>query len=558
LAAWRARTFAPRQLILRSGDRVHALTLGTRTQQAVAGAALVALLWTAGAGIGLYWQNTRLDGTARELAQAERSYADLMAEVERARGQMVALANKVNTQTPVRVDPDGDRADASEEAGAPSGLALPQQVARLTEALDALAERNGQLNDRLAAREDALAQVTARNAELVAERVRVERALSETEAALADARLNRSDLHTRVSELREQLRAAQARRQASQQGRLSAEARIAELEERLAVARERAQDAEHRSASLKETLETTRAKRADLVQEREVLAGKVARLEKALGQDGAESSGSLGERIAGLEKALMNAERRGDRLAQVRDVLTSKLADLSQTVHELRARQSDMVAKLSERTLPGLDAIEKTVTMTGLDVDALVKRVRQARSGQGGPFIPASLDLPGPAVAADQLARLDSQMQRLAALQAALGAMPLSAPVDAFWISSHYGKRKDPYNGRWAMHEGIDLAATAGSPVLATAPGTVAFAGEKSGYGRTVDIDHGFGLKTRYAHLRSIMVAKGDRIGHRQTIGALGSSGRSTGPHVHYEVLVAGEPMDPEKFLKAGKHVFKN
>ncbi len=148
-------------------------------------------------------------------------------------------------------------------------------------------------------------------------------------------------------------------------------------------------------------------------------------------------------------------------------------------------------------------------------------------------------------------------MQRLVALQAALGSMPLTAPVDSFWISSHFGKRKDPYNGRWAMHEGIDLAATAGSRVVATAPGKVVFAGTKSGYGRLVEIDHGFGLRTRYAHLRSIRVETGQRVEHRQTVGTLGSSGRSTGPHVHYEVLVEGEPMDPDDFLEAGKHVFK-
>jgi murein DD-endopeptidase MepM/ murein hydrolase activator NlpD len=293
--------------------------------------------------------------------------------------------------------------------------------------------------------------------------------------------------------------------------------------------------------------------------ERARLAEKVGRLEDALGATGRgqADSDNLGARISGLEKALLAAERRGDDLAQVRTALLAEIDDLTAKIEQLRARQSGLVAQLTERTRPGLAAIEKTIAMTGMDVDALVRRVQQSRRGRGGPFVPASLQLPGPEAARDQLARLDRQTRRLAALQTALGAMPLSAPVEAFWISSQFGKRKDPVNGRWAMHEGTDLAATAGSPVLATAPGRVTFAGRKSGYGRLVIVDHGFGLTTYYGHLRSIAVERGQRVGNRETVGALGSSGRSTGPHVHYEVRVDGSPLDPENFLKAGKHVFK-
>jgi murein DD-endopeptidase MepM/ murein hydrolase activator NlpD len=184
--------------------------------------------------------------------------------------------------------------------------------------------------------------------------------------------------------------------------------------------------------------------------------------------------------------------------------------------------------------------------------------VRVEVGGQGGPYRPIALGLPSPVrgEAAAQ-ADLDRQTRRMAALQSALAAMPLTAPVDSFWVSSNFGKRRDPYNGKWAMHEGLDLAATAGSPVRATAPGRVTFAGTKSGYGRMVVIDHGYGLTTRYAHLRSVSVRTGEQVEHRATVGALGSSGRSTGPHVHYEVRFDGAPLDPANFLEAGKHVFK-
>ena len=553
LHAWQQRAFPPRQLILRSETGVHAITLGSRLQQTVAGGLLVAVVWTAGAGVALYWQSERIDGTARQLAQAERSYADLMAEVDQARSKMVELAGTLDDAAPVSVV---DPLVISEEGGAQAPL--PQEMSRLSAALDALAERNGRLNDKLAEQDRQLSGLKRRNAELSAEQVRVEKALRETEQALSDARLNRGDLHTRVSELRAELRAAQTRRQATQQGKLSAESRVAELSERLEVAREDLAATTARAQTLQAELQATREKRTTLLDEREQLAGKVSRLEKALGAGGDQGAGgSLGERIAGLENALLAAERRGDDLAQVRDALLAEIDDLHGRIDQLHARQSGLVAQLTERTRPGLAAIEKTIAMTGMDVDDLVRRVQESRQGRGGPFVPVAFQLPGPSVAADQLARLDRQTQRLAALQAAMGAMPISAPVDSFWISSHFGKRKDPYNGRWAMHEGIDLAATAGSPVLATAPGRVKFAGRKSGYGRIVIIDHGFGMTTHYGHLRSISVEQGARVANRATIGALGSSGRSTGPHVHYEIRVDGSPLDPENFLKAGKHVFK-
>lgn len=573
IARWNARAFQPRQIILRSDDRIHALKLSQRLQQFAAGTALLTLTWTAVSIGALYYQSGEIEGKRAQLARAEKAYGDLLADVQRARSEVIALAATVQGQAPVEgvndklnaaasaaAAKDGQTASAAdteelEPAGA-SARGLPLAIGRLQAALDSLAERNGKLSDKLIDVQQELERSRGRTAALTAERVRVERALEQTQQALSDAKLNRTDLHDRVSQLRSELKLAQVKRQASQQDRLDAESRIAELEERLAVARESEQELENKVAGLEQELTESEKAREQLVAERENLSGKVGRLERALGE-GTTMSGSLGERIAGLEKALMAAEKRGDALAAERDQLRQHVASLKTTVEQLEARQSGLVERASARTLYSLEAVEKTIAMTGLDVDAVASRVRSARSGTGGPFIEASFTPASVEVQVAEVERLDRQMQRLVALQTALGSMPLTAPVDSFWTSSHFGKRKDPYNGRWAMHEGVDLAATAGSPVHATAPGTVVFAGQKSGYGRMVEVDHGFGIRTRYAHLRSIQAKRGDRVAHRQTIGALGSSGRSTGPHVHYEVLVEGEPVDPSNFLKAGKYVFK-
>ena len=135
--------------------------------------------------------------------------------------------------------------------------------------------------------------------------------------------------------------------------------------------------------------------------------------------------------------------------------------------------------------------------------------------------------------------------------------MLFRSPLDNFALMSGFGARHDPFTGQAAMHYGLDMSAPMRTPVMATAPGTVVVAGWKSRYGRMVEIDHGNGLRTRYGHLYKINVRRGQKVDFREVVGLLGSSGRSTGPHVHYEVLVNGEPTDPNKFLRAGKDVFK-
>jgi murein DD-endopeptidase MepM/ murein hydrolase activator NlpD len=134
---------------------------------------------------------------------------------------------------------------------------------------------------------------------------------------------------------------------------------------------------------------------------------------------------------------------------------------------------------------------------------------------------------------------------------------PLATPVDYYNLTSKFGNRKDPFNGRPDWHEGVDLAAWPGMEIRATAAGTVRHAGNRSGYGNLVVIDHGCGIQTAYGHMKTISVEKGQVLSYRDVIGYVGSTGRSTGPHVHYEVRVQGEPVDPYQFIEAGRYVFK-
>jgi murein DD-endopeptidase MepM/ murein hydrolase activator NlpD len=130
---------------------------------------------------------------------------------------------------------------------------------------------------------------------------------------------------------------------------------------------------------------------------------------------------------------------------------------------------------------------------------------------------------------------------------------PAGRPVRKGWLSSYFGKRTDPFNGRQEMHKGLDFAGQMGSEVLATAAGVVSWAGKRYGYGQLIEINHGNGISTRYAHCERILVKVGETVKQGETIGLMGSSGRSTGPHVHYEVLKDGHQVNPTQYVRLGR-----
>lgn len=161
---------------------------------------------------------------------------------------------------------------------------------------------------------------------------------------------------------------------------------------------------------------------------------------------------------------------------------------------------------------------------------------------------------------ADVLERLENQLidreRQLVILETFISArqltklaVPDGSPVPGAWMSSTFGLRSDPFTGRTAFHSGIDFAAPAGAQARAVAPGVVTWAGRRSGYGQLVEINHGNGYVTRYAHNSIVLVKVGDKVGKGQAISRVGSTGRSTGPHLHFEVLRNGRAIDPQKFV---------
>jgi murein DD-endopeptidase MepM/ murein hydrolase activator NlpD len=192
-----------------------------------------------------------------------------------------------------------------------------------------------------------------------------------------------------------------------------------------------------------------------------------------------------------------------------------------------------------------VDHFARVLASAGVDVRHLFAEFG-VNKGEGGPFIPVSRGQP-----------VDRALspEKLAALRAMVKILPVTAPLESYNVSSPFGVRGDPENGHAGFHTGIDLTAPYESPVYATAPGVVTFAGYRDDYGKIVEIDHGNGIATRYAHLHAFTVSVGQRIAAHTQVGYLGSTGRATGPHVHYEVVVNGEPQDPQKFFGLARYV---
>jgi murein DD-endopeptidase MepM/ murein hydrolase activator NlpD len=232
-----------------------------------------------------------------------------------------------------------------------------------------------------------------------------------------------------------------------------------------------------------------------------------------------------------------------------------------QGVDNVIVRLQNSLDQVERRQLASLTSLEDSLesrarrmrgvfTDLGLDIGQL--EAATPRAAMGGPYVPVKIS--GDAGAFErQLSRINISRAQVDRLNRTLALVPYRKPViGEVEFTSGFGVRSDPFLGRPAMHTGLDFRAAMGDPVRVTANGKVASSGWAGGYGRMVEVDHGNGLSTRYGHLSEINVKVGDVVKIGQVIGAVGSTGRSTGPHLHYETRIDGEAVDPQKFLRAG------
>ncbi len=293
-------------------------------------------------------------------------------------------------------------------------------------------------------------------------------------------------------------------------------------------------------------------------------ADRQARLNSAVAQLSA-TSGSLDELATSVEKrhaalALLVSDFKGaPGAAQALAVNKPTLASASpvERIQATRMDQERLIDAAEGYSKSRAERLRQAMRMAGLDAGSFTGR----GGSLGGPLIEAKDPRALAAVLdvdeefAARIHRAASDMSDMRALGAAAQRLPFNRPTANPALSSSYGVRFDPFTHRPAFHSGLDFPGAFYTPIMATAPGVISFTGVRSGYGNTVEIDHGGGFKTRYAHLQGIAVRVGQRVVIGQRVGAMGSTGRSTGPHLHYEVWVNGRAQNPNRFLKAGEYV---
>ena len=302
------------------------------------------------------------------------------------------------------------------------------------------------------------------------------------------------------------------------------------------------------------------------IKERDGARGEATQLSATLRRE--TGSGRTGEArlrdatatLGILSTALAGTAEQRDTMAG--DVLAAK-DETAAVLAEKRAmetRNDAIFTQLEEAVTVSMEPLDRMFREVGLSPDDLIRSVRRGYSGQGGPLTSLAVSTSGAVVASPDQTRATAILQgldRMNMYRIAADKVPLAMPVkSAFRFTSGFGYRQDPKGGGTRMHAGTDFAASPGTPIYATADGVVSFADWDSGYGRSVRVTHGFGIVTRFAHMSQIRVTQGQKVSRGDRIGDMGSSGRSTGTHLHYEVLLNGQAVNPMTFIRAARDVF--
>ena len=281
----------------------------------------------------------------------------------------------------------------------------------------------------------------------------------------------------------------------------------------------------------------------------------------AYGADLAEVTGDLQRRQTFLEEMteMLPADAvEGETVSDSRDEAARTVEKISAAIPQatplarIEARQLALVEKLTRFADSRSARAEDAIRRLGLDPRGMMSSMRDA---QGGPLEELATERDGSID--PRFERLGLSIARMEALENSIDGIPQFMPADRYSISSYFGVRRDPINGRAAMHPGLDIRGPRGAPIYAAAVGTVTFVGRKSGYGNVVEISHGNGLVTRYGHMSATRARRGQHVEAGDVIGAIGSTGRSTGPHLHFEVRVNGRAVNPRPFLETAPDVLE-
>jgi len=373
--------------------------------------------------------------------------------------------------------------------------------------------------------------------------IKSERVIAHKDRQLAWLTERSVNLSARVESMSDDVTVAAGTIERSQQSLVGLLSQNKALLRDVAILQERLRDSDGRRAK-------QIRRQAELHQRLEALENEVAAAQ--------QNKTTLARKLESTKSALAEARAERAAIENARNSMKNRVASLRRSITEARESQVSMLSRITDYTAKDIRRLHDLVVSTGLDPDKLLRRMDPGLFGTGGPFIPAGPNAENDSNNDDDsIESLGRNLMHWEGLQKLIRGLPLISPVDHYQLASRFGRRRDPMNNRMATHEGLDLAALNRTTVYAPAPGKVVFQGWNGRYGRFIEIDHGNGIHTRYGHLRRFYVKRGQHVPFRQKIGQVGSSGRSTGPHVHYEILINGKAVNPENFIKAGKHVFK-
>ena len=298
------------------------------------------------------------------------------------------------------------------------------------------------------------------------------------------------------------------------------------------------------------------------MKDRELARGQVAELQSQVnsGEAGTSlvSAGGSAPMDFVAEALAKTAAERDQVVRDAQDALL-RADEMAQQIATMKDQNDQIFRQLEEAMTVSVSPLDKMFRAAGMPTERIIEQVRRGYSGQGGPLTPLSFSTRGEEASADALRanKLLNQMDRLNLYRIAAQKAPFANPVKAaFRFTSKFGPRRDPKTGGRRMHKGVDFAAPNGTPLYATADGVVTHAGWSSGYGRLVKIQHEFGIETRYAHMSKLRAKVGQRVSRGDRIGDMGASGRVTGVHLHYEVRVGGNAVNPMIYIKAANDVF--
>lgn len=263
----------------------------------------------------------------------------------------------------------------------------------------------------------------------------------------------------------------------------------------------------------------------------------------------------INEHDLSQKSALKDALIHRDVAIEEKKQLEEKVAHLQEMVASLQAFEMDILKKIETLSNKDIDKIKSTISTVNGELKRRGKYynplANSKKNSKGGLYVPDNVTLGQNQELMAQVNKTFSSIDDNSYYQEALKRIPIGKPVWSYWLSSPFGKRTDPFNAKSARHKGVDLASNKGNKIKTMAEGKVIRAGTASGYGKMVEIDHGNGFKTKYGHMNAIYVQKGEEVVLGQAIGEVGSTGRSTGPHLHYEILYDGVNLDPMVFIKA-------